>query len=83
MTLKALLSDCVTYIDKLAEDGPPTISDAYNSSFEYVAAMEYVFEDGLFHNEALRDASGDDLFRRLGCVSISVLPFGIVRLTST
>ena len=80
--LGTLLSDCVTYMDKLAEDGPPTIADAYNSSFEYVGAMAYVFEVGLFHNEAFCDASGDDLFLKLGCVSTSVLLFGIVRLTS-
>ena len=79
--VQTLLNDTVTYKDSLAEGRPPTIADAYGSSFEYVAAIGYVFEEGLFQNEALLDASGNYLFQRLGWVLVSPLLLVTVKLT--
>lgn len=72
--LETLLNDSLSYKTQLAECRYPTISDAHRASTEYCGTLHYLLGPGLLHNEALLDASGDNLFQGLGCVLVLISP---------
>lgn len=61
-SLESLLNNRVKYKKKLISFSCPTIEDAYTPSTEYSRVLEQGVYWGLFHNEALVDDSGDNLF---------------------
>ena len=64
--LETHLNDSLSFKTQLAECRYPTISDARHASREYCSILLYLFGVGLLHNDALVDASGENLFDGLG-----------------
>ena len=64
--LETHLNDSLPYKTELTECHYPTISDAYHASKEFCSILQYLLGVGLLHNDALVDASGDNIFDGLG-----------------
>ena len=79
--LPSFLHDYGKYKEELAECHSPTMSMAYNASRVYIACLLDLLDDGLFHNEALLDESGDGIFQSLGYVRVSAFLHKILKLT--
>lgn len=79
--LETVLNNNLIYKDKLAEYRSPTMGDAYVTSTAYIAFILQLVEEGVYHNEGLLDASGDNLFQNLRCVRISACLLGLMKLT--
>lgn len=80
--LEPLLNETNIYKEELADQDCPTIDDAYLASTEYCRVVQYAVSNGLFHNEALVDASDNRLFQSLGYVPVAVFLSILKKLTS-
>ena len=72
--VKSILNESKIFKDQLAEHCSPTIGDAYSASTVYIGNLLRLVDEGIYHNEALQDVSGDPLFEDIEYVHVSACP---------
>ena len=79
--LPCFLHNYGKYKEKLAEWRSPTIAIAYGVSRVYNGYLLDLVENGLLHNDAWLDESGDAIFQDLGYVRVSAFLHDVLKLT--
>lgn len=80
-SFKSYLNDSMIQKERLAEYRSPTMGAAYCASIGTIAFILQLVDEGVYYNEGLLDASGDNIFQNLRCVRVSACFLGLMKLT--